>query len=256
MKLSAVIITKNEEEIIGQCLESLSFCDEIVLIDSQSTDRTKAIAEEYGARIFSPEWKGYGHAKQEGVKRAQGEWVLSIDADEVVTDDLAEEIRSIVYRSNGEQSDIHGYYINRCTNFLGRWIHHCGWYPDAVLRLFRKAYGQFDGAEVHEKVIVNGATDHLKSDLLHYSYPNIEKYFEKSARYTTMGAEIAFEKGKKPKWHQLVLRPPVSFVSHYLFRQGFRDGVEGFIISVLSAVAVFVKYTKLRYLYRTRKDKE
>ncbi len=246
MELSVVVITKNEEENIGRCLESVRWADEIILIDNQSTDRTCEIANRYRASIYSLSWQGYGSAKREGVKRAKGKWVLSIDADEEVSPELADEIGGVIRNSENYS----GFYIPRKTNFLGRWIHHSGWYPDLVLRLFLRDRGNFDEAVVHEKVVLDGKTGYLKGELRHYSYPNLEQYLEKFNHYTTLGAEEAFRRGKRERWLDIVVRPPVAFVKHYISRQGFRDGMEGFIISVMSSIAVFVKYAKLRHMER------
>lgn len=242
--LSAVIITRNEAASIGRCLESVRWADERIVVDSGSTDDTCRIAREAGAQVFHKEWQGYGPAKQFGVEKASSCWVLSIDADEEVTPLLAEEIRGVL----GSDSQCHGYYVPRCTLFLGRWIRHCGWYPDHVLRLFRKEYGQFDNAPVHEKVILSGPSGYLRQDLLHYCYPTLERYLDKSNQYTTLGAEIAYQAGRRARWFDIVVRPPASFIAHYVVRQGFRDGIEGFLLSVLSAKAVMVKYAKLRRL--------
>ena len=250
MSLSVIIITKNEEHNIRRCLDSVKWADEIILIDSQSTDKTVEIAMGYGAKIYSPEWRGYGPAKQEGVKKATGEWILSIDADEEVTPELAEEIKKTLKAENS----YNGYLINRHTNFLGKWINHCGWYPDYLLRLFRKESGNFNDALIHEKVEINGKTRELKAELLHYSYPNLETYLERFNRYTTLGAEVAFAKGKKARNFDIVFRPFVSFIDHFITHQGFQDGLEGFIISVLSSMAVMVKYVKLRHL-QNKKDR-
>jgi glycosyltransferase involved in cell wall biosynthesis len=251
-KLSVVIITQNEEVNLPRCLESVNWADEIVVVDSGSTDRTEEIAAGYHARIHQIPWQGFGAAKQAGVDRAANEWILSIDADEAVSDELAEEIKQVL--NGAEQFD--GYLMPRRTCFLGRWILHCGWYPDPVLRLFRKSAGQFDGAIVHERVALDGTVGRLKGELLHYSYPNLESYFEKFNRYTTMGAEKALRQGKTAGWFEIVVKPPVSFVKHYVSKQGFRDGLEGFILSVLSAVAVLAKYAKLRHLVKTGRQTE
>ncbi len=244
VKLSVVIITRNEEANLPRCLESVNWADEIVVVDSGSTDRTEEIAVGYHARLYHEPWQGYGHAKQAGLSYATGEWILSIDADEVVTEELVGEIKRVVSAEGGPD----GYYMPRRTNFLGRWILHCGWYPDPLLRLFRRQKGRFDEAAVHEKAIVEGETGRLKGELLHYSYPDLETYFEKFDRYTTMGAEKALARGKTAGWFDIVVKPPVSFFKHYISKQGFRDGLEGFILSVLSSMAVLVKYAKLRHL--------
>ena len=246
--LSVVIITRNEEQNIRRCLESVKFADEIIVIDSNSTDKTREIAEILGAKVFILPWEGFGPAKQEGVKLATGEWILSIDADEEVPADLAEEIEDRINLSNG----IGGFYLKRKTMFLGKWILHSGWYPGYVLRLFQKNAGNFDNAIVHEKVEMKGLVGYLNGDLLHYSYPDLETYFSKFNRYTTLGAEEAFTAGKKAGSIDIIIKPPVSFVKHYIVRQGFRDGLEGFILSVLSAVAVLVKYAKLYTLHKKK----
>ena len=239
--LSAVIITKNEEANIRRCLESVKFADEIIVIDSNSTDKTTAIASQLGAKVFTRPWLGFGPAKQEGVNHASGQWILSIDADEMVPDELAAEIKNKLSFANGCSA----FYLKRKTMFLGRWILHCGWYPGYVLRLFQKNEGKFDSAIIHEKVETQGRVGHLQSDLLHYSYPDLESYLNKFNRYTTLGAEEAYRTGKKAGWSDLIIKPPVSFIKHYIVRQGFRDGLEGFILSVLSSMAVLVKYAKL-----------
>ena len=251
MSLSVVVITKDEENNIERCLKSVDWADEIIVVDSDSTDRTVELARQQRARVFKTQWKGYGPAKREAVNHAAGEWVFSIDADEEVTPELAMEIREVL--SNAD--DIAGFYIKRRTNFLGRWIYHCGWYPDPVLRLFRKSQGNFNEAIIHEKVELQGRIDYLKEELLHYSYPNLESYLHRFNRYTTMGAQVAFEKGRRVRWFDLVMRPPISFITHFVSRQGFRDGMEGFMISVLSAVAVLVKYAKLRYMQQQQSNR-
>lgn len=246
MKLSVVIITKNEEHNIRRCLESVKWADEIILIDSKSTDKTVEIAVEYGAKIFTIEWKGYGPAKQEGVNNASGEWILSIDADEEVTPELAVEIKKCLAADEG----FDGYLINRHTNFMGKWINHCGWYPNYLLRLFRQGTGNFNDAVIHEKVEISGKTRELKSELLHYSYSNLEDYLERLNQYSTIGAEVALKSGKKAGNFDIVFRPIISFIDHFLTHQGFQDGIEGFIISAMSSMAVMAKYVKLRHLQK------
>jgi glycosyltransferase involved in cell wall biosynthesis len=250
--ISAVIIAKNEEANLGRCLGSVAWVDEIVVIDSGSTDDTRLIATEAGALVYETVWTGFGPAKRFGVDKATSHWILSIDADEVVSPELTKEIQELL--ANG--TDCHGFDVPRKTNFLGRWILHCGWYPDRVLRLFRKSHGNFNDAPVHERVILNGDIGHLKRELLHYSYPTLEHYLVKSNRYTTIGAQKAFQDGRRAHWFDLVIRPFVSFLSHYISRQGFRDGLEGLLISVLSAVAVMMKYAKLRALQKEQNKKE
>jgi len=250
MDLSVVVIAKNEERNIARSLESVKWADEIILVDGLSTDRTREIAIQHGAQVYSLPWQGYGHAKREGVSRARGSWILSLDADEEVSPELADEIKYEL--ANG--TSCAGFYLPRKTNFLGRWILHSGWYPDPVLRLFRKSHGNFSDVVVHEQVLLDGIVGHLKGELRHYSFPNLEHYLEKFNRYTTLGAEEACRRGMTARWLDIVVRPPVAFLKHYMTGQGFRDGFEGFVISVMSAVAVFVKYAKLRHILKEKQS--
>ena len=250
MKLSVVIITKNEEANLRRCLKSVSFADEIVLVDSQSTDRTVEIAESFGARVSPVEWLGYGHAKQAAVDLAYGEWILSIDADEELSGPLQEEIKTLLA---GEPT-CHGYTVSRRTNFLGRWINHSGWYPERVLRLFLRNKGRFNDAVIHEQVLVDGSVGQLRNNICHYSYPDLESYFARSNRYTSVGARQAYDAQRRFRISDLIVRPIAAFAKCYIIGQGFRDGVEGFMIAVLSAMAVFAKYSKLRHLERTERN--
>lgn len=250
--ISAIIITKNEELNIGRCLDSVQWVDEIIVVDSASVDDTREIAWEKGATVHETEWRGYGPTKAFGVDQSTSKWILSVDADEEVTANLAREIKEIL--RNGTR--YHGFDMPRKTNFLGRWIKHCGWYPDRVLRLFRKSNGGFDESLVHERVVLDGSMGHLKGELLHYSYPSLEHYLKKSNDYTTLGAQSAFQRGRRAGWFDIVIRPPVSFITHYIIRQGFRDGFEGLLVSALSSVAVLVKYAKLRDMQKKQYNME
>ena len=245
--ISAVIIAKNEEANLPGCLESVRWADEIILIDSNSTDRTVEIARAYGAMVFQVEWRGFGHAKGFGIEKAASEWIFSIDADERITPDLAAEIKEAV--KLGRYS---GYYLPRRTNFLGRWIRYSRWYPDYVLRLFQKNKGSFSSSLVHEKATVDGPVGRLHNPILHYSYPDIETYFRKFERYTALGAEELYRNGKKFSAVTLVLKSTAAFLRHYVTGAGFLDGVEGFLIASFSALSVMTKYIKLRSLERSK----
>lgn len=249
--LSVVIIALNEEANLPRCLESVRWADEVVLIDSGSTDRTREIAAGYGAEVIALEWQGFGTAKREGVNRATGPWILSVDADEEVTPELKAEIEAVIADGDGRV----GYFIPRRTQFLGRWIYHCGWYPDPVLRLFRKDRGDFDEAVVHERVDVTGEVGRLQCDLLHYSYPTLECYFEKFNRYTTMAAQAAYERGRRAGAFDILVRPTANFIKQYFLKAGFLDGFEGLLISALSSCHVMTKYAKLRHLWKTNGGK-
>jgi len=243
--LSAVVITLNEESNIAACLESINFADEIIVVDSGSSDRTIELAGKYTGAVLQNPWQGFGAQKNFGIARAKGDWILSIDADERVTHELAAEIKSAV--SSGGNVD--GYYLPRLASFCGHWIRHCGWYPDYQLRLFRKARGEFNGRPVHEGVIVNGRTGFLKNDLMHYSYDSISQYFEKFNRYTNLSAA---ELSSKRKFSFLrMLGSPVSyFIKSYFLKLGFLDGVPGLIVCIFGSYSNFVKYAKLWELQR------
>jgi glycosyltransferase involved in cell wall biosynthesis len=243
-QISAIIITYNEEKNIERCLSSIDWVDEIVVVDSQSTDDTKKIASEFTSRIFDIKWEGFGKAKEYAKDKASGPWIVSVDADEVVTEDLKEEIQ----RTIRAEDSLDGYYIPRKSNFLGKWIKHGGWYPDYVLRLFKKDKGKFNDTMVHEKVEVNGKIGYFENTLLHYTDPSFDHYLEKLNRYTSLSAEQLFREGKKAGVLGLIFRPSVTFFKMYLVRRGFLDGVSGFILAVSSAFYVFSKYVKLRHL--------
>lgn len=243
-KITAVIITKNEEANIGRCLKSIAWVDEIIVVDTASTDRTRQIASEAGAAIYEVEWQGFGHAKGFALEKATHEWILSLDADEEITAQLAQEIKTVISENRSES----GFKIPRRTNFLGRWIKYSRWYPDYVLRLFRKGAGRFNDSLVHEKVIVEGTVGKLQNPILHYSYPDIETYFNKFEKYTSLAAQELFNKGKKFHVAAIIFKPIASFFRHYVTGLGFLDGVEGFLIAVLSAFGVVTKYAKLRSL--------
>jgi len=249
-RLSVVIIARNEETSLPRCLESVRWADEIIVGDSGSGDRTMEVARDLGAKVYSYEWCGFGPAKQGAIDQAEGEWILSLDADEEVTPELATEIRVAL----GRNDHMVGYYLPRRTEFLGRWMLHGGWYPDYVLRLFRKNCGAFTPAMVHEAVRVDGPTARLKNDLLHYSYPTLDRYLEKFNRYTTLAANEAFAKGQRVGPVVLVLNPIAKFVKQYFLKGGFLDGSKGLLLAILSSGYVSIKYAKLRELWRQKEE--
>ena len=245
-KLSVVIIARNEEANLPRCLNSVKWADEILIGDCGSTDRTVEIAQSYGARIVTYEWTGFGPAKQTVSEQAEGEWVLSLDADEEVTDKLAEEIKAAVSSDRG----VAGYSIRRRTLFLGRWMYHGGWYPDWVTRLYRRECGRISGNAVHEGIAVDGPIARFNNDLLHYSYPTLEIYLQKLNRYTALAAQEALDRGQHASGWKIVANPCAKFIKQYVLRAGFLDGIEGFVLAVLSAGYVMIKYTKLWHLQR------
>ncbi|KPK77885.1 MAG: hypothetical protein AMJ89_01635 [candidate division Zixibacteria bacterium SM23_73] len=243
-KISTIVITRNEEKNIRRCLSSIDWVDEIVVVDSGSRDDTKKIASEFTKRIFDIKWEGFGKTKSFAKDKASHQWILSVDADEVVTQDLKDEIQKITK----SEDSLDGYYIPRKSNFLGKWIKHGGWYPDYVLRLFKKDNAKFNHSMVHEKVEVNGEIGYLKNALLHYTDPTFDHYLEKLNRYTSLGAEELYRKGKRTKLFDIILRPWAVFFKMYFVKKGFLDGVSGFILAVSSGFHVFSKYVKLWHL--------
>jgi glycosyltransferase involved in cell wall biosynthesis len=243
-KLSATVITHNEENNIRRCLSSVDWADEIVVVDSGSTDDTKKIASELTQKIFDIKWEGFGKAKDFARDKASHQWILSLDADEMITEDLRKEIQKAI--ESEEAFD--GYYIPRKSNFLGKWIRHGGWYPDHVLRLFKKDKAKFKHSVVHEKVEVKGKTGYLRNHLLHYTDPNLDHYLGKLNKYTSLSAEELLRKGKRATFMDIVLRPLMGFFKMYFAKRGFLDGLHGLILAVSSAFHVFSKYVKLWHL--------
>lgn len=245
MKLSAIIITKNEEANLERCLRSVAWVDEIVLVDSQSTDRTVEIANSFKARVFSPEeWMGFGPTKQFALDQAQSDWVLSIDADEEISFTLKNEILQLLETEPPKS----GYFIGRKTQFLGKWILHSGWSPDLVLRLFKKSAGRFTDVLVHEHIVVEGETGQLNNPMMHYSYPTLEDYTRKLDNYSTLGAQELFETSKAPSPYMMAARTFISFLRKFIIQRGWRDGWEGFLIAYLTSTGTLLKYAKLRQL--------
>ncbi len=243
-KISAIIITLNEEKNIERCLRSLDFVDEIILLDSHSTDKTKEIAKKFTAKISQVDWAGFGKTKELARQKASGNWVFSIDADEEVSTKLKEEILQAV-----QNNFYSGYFILRKSNFLGKWINHSGWYPDFVLRLFQKETGKFDDSLVHEQVRVKGEIGYLNYPLRHYTYPNLELYFKKLKRYTALSAQQLYQRNGRAYPWDLIFRPPATFIKMYLLKLGFLDGWQGLILAILSGYQVLIKYLKLLKLY-------
>lgn len=245
--LTVITITRDEENNIAECLDSVRWADQIVVVDSGSKDKTVDLAKRYTADVYGIEWEGYGHARNFGLDRASGKWILWLDADERVTPELAEEIKRVVGRDEAGYS---GYSVARRAFFLGKWIKHCGWYPSRVVRLFRRGEGRFNETRVHERLELRGNIGELRSDLLHYTDPHLQRYLAKLNKYTTLAAQDMAANGKPFRLWDLIVRPPFLFVKMYILRLGFLDGVHGFVLSVLSSAYVFSKYAKLWELTR------
>jgi glycosyltransferase involved in cell wall biosynthesis len=246
--LSVITITLNEERNIADCLRSVTWADEIIVVDSGSTDRTVELARQFTPRVYGVEWKGYGATRNHALELATGEWILWLDADERVPDRLADEIRRI---TGIEDHTVSGYSVARRAYFLGRWIRHCGWYPSRVTRLFRRTRGKFNERRVHESIMVDGRIERLNNDLLHYTDPSLYHYFTKFNRYTSLAAEDMKSSGITFSLSDILLRPPYVFLKMYVLRLGFLDGMHGLLLSLVSSAYVFVKYTKLWELCRS-----
>ena len=238
-KLSVIVITKNEESNIEACLESIAFADEVIVVDSGSVDSTVELAKNLGAKVVETEnWPGFGPQKNRALAFATGDWVLSIDADERVSAALADEIQSVL----ASQSDT-AFEIPRLTQFCGRWIRHCGWTPDHVLRLFRRCSAKFSNDLVHERVVLepNVKLERLREPLLHFSYPTPSHYWRKLEQYSQAWAEQRFASGQKTSMVRAGLAGVVAFVRTYFFRLGFLDGSMGFAVCTMQAQAAFGK---------------
>lgn len=239
--LSVIIITKNEEGHIVECIQSVQFADEIIVLDSGSTDHTCQLAEEYGAKVYqSTDWPGFGAQKNRALDLASHEWVLSIDADERVPLALAQEIQEVL-----RQPQAQAYTVARLSCFAGRWIRHSGWWPDRLVRLFRRESGRFKDVRVHESVLVDGAVKPLQGHLLHYPYQSLDSLINKTNQYSSAAALTLHEKGRKIGILGIVGKAVWTFIRIYIIRRGFLDGKEGFILAGVAASGSFFRYSKL-----------
>lgn len=245
--ISACIITFNEEKRLPRCLHSLSFVDEIIILDSYSRDGTVQIAKKYGAKIYQRNFTGYVDQKNHAIQLASFEWILVIDADEVVTDNLKNEIIEII---KNRKVVNYAYKIPRITYYLGKWIKHSGWYPDYTSRLFQNGTSEFKGGKVHERLCVNGKTGKLKNRLEHYSYQNISQHLLRIEEYSTLIAMDKHENGEKASVPWAVAKSITKFVITYFLKFGFLDGSAGLVISVMAGYYNFLKYAKLWELQR------
>jgi len=288
VKLSVCIITLNEEANIGRTLKSVQplVADgqgEIIVVDSGSTDKTIEIAKSYGAKVFTEPWKGFAEQKNSAIDKAQGEWILSLDADEEVESELANVISIAIdkgtttekkfgvttfYGAHGQDRfqdgtiPCDGYWIARRNMFLGRWIRYGGFFPDRKLRLFRRGAGRFESRSVHEDVVLTGRASNdltgaavvFRRALSHHAYPTLSGYIEHMNKYSSLGAEMEIEKGRKGfSFINIVIRPWLTFIYNYVFRLGFLDGKEGLLLHLYHAVYVSWKYAKVWELSRASK---
>ncbi|MBI5407894.1 MAG: glycosyltransferase family 2 protein [Nitrospirae bacterium] len=237
--VSVVIITKDEDQNIEDALKSVSDAQEIIVVDAFSADKTVEICRKYTDKVYQLEWQGFARQKQTAVDYAKGQWVLVLDADERVTPELKSEIVQAI--SNTDSS---GFYIPRENYFIGKWIKHGGWWPDHTLRLFRKDKGRFEIREVHEKVVVDGKTSHLKNPLKHFTYRSMSDFIARAENYSTLAARELKKKGRCAGVFSLTVKPLATFLKMYFLRLGFLDGTRGLILAVLYGYYTFLKYAK------------
>jgi glycosyltransferase involved in cell wall biosynthesis len=255
VKISIALITLNEEANLARTLESVQPLvrdgqGEIIVVDSGSTDRTLEIARAHGARVFSEPWKGFAAQKNSAMEKAAGDWVLQLDADEALEKELADEID----RELGNSGNRIGFWIPRKNFFLGRWIKHGGFYPDPKLRLVRRGAGKFEEYGAHPTIKLNGPTSRLKHALIHDAYPTLRGYIDHMNSYSSFGAEVAIAKGHRGfNLLNIVVRPKLTFIYNYIFRLGFLDGREGFLLHLYHAAYVSWKYAKAWELGRKNK---
>lgn len=245
-KLSLVIITLNEEKNIQRCLESAKdIADEIIVVDSYSTDKTESICNNYNVRFLKHAFEGHIQQKNWALEQANHELILSLDADEALSESLKESILEVK-----NQALYDAYKMNRLTNYCGNWIHHGTWYPDTKMRLVKKAFAEWGGENPHDKLILKNKSGikHLKGDILHYSYYSIQGHIEQQENFSSIAAKAMFLRGKKAPLYKLAVNPLFSWFKDIVLRLGFLDGKSGFTIAWISAKSVYWKYSKLRKL--------
>ncbi len=242
--ISATIITKNEEQNIGRCLESVAWCDEIIVVDQFSNDKTADIVRQTGAQVYQESWKGYAAQKNSAIAKAAGDWIFSIDADERVPPALKREIKKILADNNSEYN---GFYIARKNFFTGKWIRHSGWFPDYNLRLFRRNKGKFPERTVHEHIVLEGKASYLVNALEHKTYRSVADFLARLDTYSGLAADEIRNKPRWTRYHNLTLRPFFTFFSMYILQKGILDGQRGFFLAVSYAYYTFLKY--YRYYY-------
>ena len=240
--ISVIIITFNEAEKIERCLESVLWADEIIVLDSNSSDDTRERCAPFTSQVYTTDWPGYGPQKNRALSLAESSWVLSLDADEVISDDLTREIQHVI-----KESEFEGYSIPRLTTYCGKFLHHGGWWPDYTTRLFRREHGKFSDNRVHERLIIEGQISKLKNPILHYRSDSLDDTLDRMNRYSTIWSQEHQHKRKgglfigflHAFWH---------FNKTYFLRAGFRDGREGLLMAISSSIGSFYKYVKLYYL--------
>ncbi|MEI7810900.1 MAG: glycosyltransferase family 2 protein [Ignavibacteria bacterium] len=252
MKLSSIIIAKNEKNNIARCINSQLECiDEIiVIVDDATTDITLQIVNSFGVKAYTTKWLGYSKSKEFAISKTTNDWILWIDADEALTEYLQKELMQFKL---AEDTNYAAYSIPRKANFLGKWIMHSGWYPGRIERLFNKKKAYFSQKDVHEHLIINGRIGRLNGDIEHYTDPSIKHYYEKFNNYTSLAANELYQKNRPVSIFDLLVRPTFLFFKMYIIKYGFLDGMQGFILAVFSANYVFTKYAKLLELKKFKR---
>ena len=249
MSLSVIIITKNEESMIRECLQSVSWADEIIVVDSGSTDNTVAICTELGAKVHVRDWPGYGPQKNRALNLATGDWVLSLDADERISPELRNEIRAAL----ADPREHHAFRIPRSSSYCGRIIRHSGWWPDYVTRLFKRGHARFSDDRVHEHLIVEGKTATLKQPLRHEAFRSLEQVLQKLNDYSTAGAIMLRQQQRTASLGIAIFHGLWTFIRTYFLRAGFLDGREGFMLAVSNAEGTYYRYLKAMLLKEKQK---
>lgn len=249
--LSVAIITKNEEENLQPCLQSIAFARQIVIVDSGSTDATLEIAVAFGCEIYKESWLGFGPQKQLAIDKCRESWILVLDADERIPPETAKVIKSIITDLGIKEA---GFSFPRKNYFQGRWIRHAGWWPDRIIRLFRKESGRMTTVAVHEAVEVNGLVGALVVPIEHFTESRLSKILQKIDKYSTLGAEEAFKKGKQSSTSSAFLRAFFTFLQDYFLRGGMLDGMPGLTLAVTDSINKFFKYAKLSEFNRNNRD--
>lgn len=249
-KLSVILITKNEAGNIRACLESVAWADEIIVVDSGSSDATVAIAREFTSQVHVHDWPGFGAQKNRALGYATHEWVFSIDADERVTPELRAAIQAVLRK---EDETCPGYRVSRLSSYCGRFMRHSGWYPDHIVRLFRRGAARFSDDLVHERLLIEGEVGQLGGELLHYPFDDLEAVLHKVNHYSSAGAAMLQQRGRSASLGGAVLRGLWSFLRTYVLRGGFLDGREGFMLAVSNAEGTYYRYLKLMLLNKAKK---
>ena len=246
LKISGTIITYNEEKNIARCIESiLPVCDEIIVLDSLSSDKTKEICLKYNVKFFEQKFLGHVEQKNKAVEFAENDYILSLDADEALTSELQEQILDFKKSPNSDALK-----FNRLTRYIDRWIKNCDWYPDVKIRVWNKNLGKWGGTNPHDLIILEDSSKvrHLRGDLLHYSYNSISDHVTQTNKFTTIAARAAFKNGVRSNNFKIITRPFLKFLKDYFLRKGFLDGRYGFIICFINALSALLKYAKLKDL--------